>query len=141
MLSQNLNFLWKFGVLTCGIRAQGSNTRSWWSPTSFYETVIWIIMLMYFLINVFQQRNCFWSLKNRYGNDGGICRRWISIYWTRKLTKRPYTRRSNHQFLITVTNSKRPKIWNGICKMREWKDSEGSGGAKSDLNRKDSNWG
>ena len=55
-------FFCKFGVLSCGIRAQGSNTRPWWSPTSFYETVIWIIMLMYFVLNVIQQRNCFRSL-------------------------------------------------------------------------------
>ena len=67
MFSQNLNFLWKFGVLTCGMRAQGSNIRPWWIPTRFYETVNWIIMLMYFLLNVIQQRNCFWILTNRYG--------------------------------------------------------------------------
>ena len=126
-----MKFLWKCGVLTCGIRAQGSNTRPWWIPSSFSATVNWTIMLTYFCLNVIQERIVFWSLIDMYGKAGRICRGGISSYWTRKLTKRSYTRALNYKFFIIVTNCKRLKNWNGVYKARKWKDSK----AQEELNQ------
>ena len=96
---------------------------------------------MYFILNVIQQRIVFWSLTDRYGKAGRECRGEISSYWNKKSTKRPCTGGLNYQFLRIVTNCKRLKNWNGVCKESEWKDSEGSRRPESDPIWKVSNWG
>ena len=58
-----------------------------------------------------------------------------------KFTQRSYPRGCNYKFLRALTDCKRFENWNGVCKEREWKDSEGSRRAELDPNGKVSNWG
>ena len=60
---------------------------------------------------------------------------------TGNLPRDPIPKDLIFQFLRVVTNCKRLKNWNGVCKVREWKDSEGSRRAESNANWKVLNWG
>ena len=48
--------------MTCGIRAQGSNTRPWWSSTCLYETVNLNHFADVIFFECYKQRNLFLSL-------------------------------------------------------------------------------
>ena len=69
-----------YKVITCGIKAQGSNTRHECGSTCINKTVYLktCILIFTFLLNYttenFSELNCM------YGNIGGICGRGVPVY-------------------------------------------------------------